>query len=65
MALEVQTCEGLPNGSLRTDWELLLDEDPAATIFHTPRYLGLWAGALGERTTVRSRGTIRTGGGTE
>ena len=61
MTLEVQTVEGLPSGSLRTDWELLLDEDPAATIFHTPRYLGLWARTLGERTTVRSRFVVRDG----
>lgn len=61
VTLEVQTCEGLPSGSLRTDWELLLDEDPAATVFHSPRYLALWARTLGERTTVRSHFVVRDG----
>lgn len=61
MTLEVRSWDGLPSGSLRTDWELLLDEDPAATVFHTPRYLALWARTLGERTTVRSRFVVRDG----
>ncbi len=51
--IELRTHDGIPEGAVRTEWELLLDEDPAATVFHGPRYLGLWRGVLGQRSATR------------
>ncbi len=45
--IELRTHDGFPGASLRAEWELLVDEDPHATIFHTPRYLQVWADTLG------------------
>lgn len=58
---ELRTHEGFPTGSLRAEWELLLDEDPAATVFHSPRYLETWHQALGQRATPRIRTVHRDG----
>lgn len=51
--IELRTHEGVTSGASRADWELLLDEDPAATVFHGPRFLSRWAEVLGQRTTAR------------
>lgn len=59
--IELRTHDGIPGGSLRTDWELLVDDDPDATIFHTPRYLDVWERMLGERTAPRVRTIHRDG----
>ncbi|WP_052664493.1 GNAT family N-acetyltransferase [Nitriliruptor alkaliphilus] len=51
--IELRTHEDLPTGAARTEWELLLDEDPAATVFQGPRFLSTWHRVLGQRTTPR------------
>ena len=59
--IELRTHDGIPDGSLRADWEVLVDDDPAATIFHTPRYLAVWERMLGERAAPRVRTLHRDG----
>ncbi len=59
--IELQTHDGVPSGAVRGDWELLLEEDPAATIFQGPRFLARWAEVFGERTTVRIHTVHRDG----
>jgi CelD/BcsL family acetyltransferase involved in cellulose biosynthesis len=59
--IELRTHEGLPTGALRAEWELLLDEDPDATVFHSPRYLATWHEILGQRATPRVRTVQRDG----
>jgi len=61
MDIEVRTHDGLPAGTLRADWEVLAEEDPDATIFHTPRYLQTWVTVLGGDITPRVR-TVHRGG---
>ncbi len=58
---ELRTHEGLPGGSLRSEWELLLDEDPDATVFQGPRYLATWHRVLGQGITPRVRTVHRDG----
>jgi CelD/BcsL family acetyltransferase involved in cellulose biosynthesis len=60
--IELRTYEDLPAGAARGEWELLLDEDPAATLFQGPRFLGVWHQVLGQRTTPRIH-TVRDGDG--
>ena len=60
--LELRTHEELPTGAARAEWELLLDEDPAATIFQGPRFLATWHRVLGQRTTPRVH-TVHGDGG--
>jgi CelD/BcsL family acetyltransferase involved in cellulose biosynthesis len=59
--IELRTHDGLPDGSLRADWELLVDDDPDGTIFHTPRFLGVWLEVLGERAAPQVRTVHRDG----
>jgi CelD/BcsL family acetyltransferase involved in cellulose biosynthesis len=58
---ELETHDGVPTGELRADWELLLDEDPHATVFQGPRFLGRWAEVFGKRTTARVHAVRREG----
>lgn len=51
--IELRTHDRVPPGSLRTEWELLLEEDPHATLFQGPRYLDLWREVLGQRSPTR------------
>jgi len=51
--IELRTHDSVPTGSLRTEWELLLDEDPHGTVFQGPRYLSLWRDVLGQRSPTR------------
>ncbi|MTV24457.1 GNAT family N-acetyltransferase [Nitriliruptoraceae bacterium ZYF776] len=51
--IELRTHEEIPSAADRADWELLLDEDPAASVFQGPRYLATWLDALGQRVTPR------------
>jgi CelD/BcsL family acetyltransferase involved in cellulose biosynthesis len=60
--IELRTHEDLPTGAARTEWELLLDEDPAATVFQGPRFLSAWHRVLGQRTTPRIH-TVHDGAG--
>ncbi|MFA9432351.1 GNAT family N-acetyltransferase [Egicoccus sp. AB-alg2] len=58
---ELRTHDGLLQGTLRAEWELLVDEDPAATLFQGPRYLQTWHDVLGHRVTARVRTLHRDG----
>jgi CelD/BcsL family acetyltransferase involved in cellulose biosynthesis len=60
--IELRTHDDIPTGGARAEWELLLDEDPAATVFQGPRFLSAWHRVLGQRTTPRIR-TVHDGGG--
>jgi hypothetical protein len=53
--------EGVPRGTLAGEWELLMEEDPHATVFHGPRYLAVWHEALGARATARTYTLHREG----
>lgn len=59
--IELTTHDGLPSGSLRADWEALVDDDPDATFFQTPRYLEVWHRVLGERVAPQVRTVHRDG----
>ena len=59
--IELRTHRGALPADLRADWELLLDEDPNGTVFHGPRYLGVWASTLGAGTPVRIHSVHRDG----
>jgi CelD/BcsL family acetyltransferase involved in cellulose biosynthesis len=59
--IELRTHEGLPTGTDRAEWELLLDEDPSATLFQGPRFLATWHRVLGQRATARVH-SVHTGG---
>jgi CelD/BcsL family acetyltransferase involved in cellulose biosynthesis len=60
--IELSSHEGIPaSGSERTEWELLLDDDPDATIFQSPRYLATWHRILGQRATPRIHTIHRDG----
>lgn len=58
---DLRTHDGVPTGAARGEWELLLDEDPTATLFHGPRFLATWHRVLGPRTTARIH-TVHEGG---
>lgn len=59
--IELRTHDQLPEGSDRGAWQLLVDEDPDATIFHTPRYLEAWAEVFVTTTAVRVHTVHRDG----
>lgn len=51
--IELRTHDTIPTGGAVTEWQLLLDEDPHATVFHGPRYLRAWHDTLGQRYPIR------------
>lgn len=51
--IELRTHDQLPAGGERSAWQLLLDEDPHATVFHSPRFLEVWHRVFGGGTAVR------------
>ncbi len=59
--IELRTHDRLPTGGERSSWELLLDEDPHATVFHGPRYLDVWYQVFGAATSVRVHTVHRDG----
>jgi CelD/BcsL family acetyltransferase involved in cellulose biosynthesis len=59
--IELRTHDELPEGSERAAWQLLVDEDPDATVFHTPRYLAAWAEVFAGTTAVRVHTVHRDG----
>jgi CelD/BcsL family acetyltransferase involved in cellulose biosynthesis len=59
--IELRTHQGVVGGSLRTDWQLLRDEDPHATLFQGPRFLETWHRALAPAVPTRVH-TIHRGG---
>lgn len=58
---ELRTHQGPLPGQLRSEWELLCDEDRDATLFHTPRYLDAWARVFGVGTPIRVHTVHRDG----
>lgn len=59
--IELRTHDALLEGSDRAAWQLLVDEDPDATVFHTPRYLAAWVEVLAPTTPVRVHTVHRDG----
>jgi CelD/BcsL family acetyltransferase involved in cellulose biosynthesis len=59
--IELRTHPGVPSGDVRSDWQLLLDEDPHATIFQGPRFLGAWHEVFGNVTPTRVHTVHRDG----
>src|SRR5690625_1937115 len=61
MTIELHTHDRIPTDAARADWELLLDEDPHASVFQGPRYLDVWYEVLGGRTAMRVHTVHRDG----
>jgi CelD/BcsL family acetyltransferase involved in cellulose biosynthesis len=59
--VELRTHAGEVGASLHTDWQLLRDEDPDATIFQGPRYLATWRSALAPGIATRVHTVHRDG----
>jgi CelD/BcsL family acetyltransferase involved in cellulose biosynthesis len=59
--IELRTHQGVVSGSLRTDWQLLRDEDPHATLFQGPRFLEAWHATLAPGIPTRVH-TVHHGG---
>jgi CelD/BcsL family acetyltransferase involved in cellulose biosynthesis len=59
--IELRTHPGTPTAGAAAEWELLLDEDPHATVFHTPRYLTVWQRELAGGTPTRVHTVHRDG----
>jgi CelD/BcsL family acetyltransferase involved in cellulose biosynthesis len=51
--IEVRTHVGDLPASLRSEWQLLRDEDPHATIFQGPRFLETWRAVFGAGVSTR------------
>jgi CelD/BcsL family acetyltransferase involved in cellulose biosynthesis len=59
--IELRSHDGVPGGTFRHEWRGLVDEDPLAGIFHTPRYLDLWWRELGKGVRARVHGAYVDG----
>lgn len=59
--IEFRTHHELPVDAASAEWQLLLDEDPNATVFHGPRYLRAWHDVLGPRYALRVHTIHRDG----
>jgi CelD/BcsL family acetyltransferase involved in cellulose biosynthesis len=59
--IELRTHPGTPTTGAAAEWELLLDEDPHATVFHGPRYLATWQRELAAGTPTRVHTVHRNG----
>jgi CelD/BcsL family acetyltransferase involved in cellulose biosynthesis len=53
--LDVRTTEAFPRGAEAKAWEALVDADPAATVFHSARFLRLWCRHLRGECDLRIR----------
>lgn len=51
--IELRTHDGPLDDALVTEWALLCDDDPSATIFHTPRFLQVWRDVFAAGTPTR------------
>lgn len=51
--IQLRTHETMAEANVDGQWDRLLDEDPYATVFHSPRYLALWHEVLGQRYPMR------------
>lgn len=58
---EVIAHEDLRDPSLVARWEALADADPAATLFHRPRYLAAWNEVFGTSLAVRVHEVVEGG----
>ena len=59
--IELRSFDGIPSGTFRAEWNALIEEDPDAGFFSTPRYLELWQRTLGVDTAPRIHGAYREG----
>ncbi len=59
--VELRTHESLLSGGERSEWELLVEQDPTASVFQGPRYLEVWRATLGAGTPVRTHTVHRDG----
>lgn len=59
--IELRSHDGVPGGTFRHEWRALVDEDPHAGVFHTPRYLDLWWRELGQAVRARVHGAYVDG----
>ncbi|MCC5949541.1 MAG: GNAT family N-acetyltransferase [Nitriliruptoraceae bacterium] len=59
--IELRTHDRIPTGTDRGEWELLVEQDPTASVFQTPRYLGAWHRTLGSGTPLRVHTVHRDG----
>jgi CelD/BcsL family acetyltransferase involved in cellulose biosynthesis len=59
--IELRTHPGTPTAGAAAEWELLLDEDPHATVFHGPRYLTTWQRELADGMPTRVHTVHRDG----
>lgn len=59
--IELRSFDGVPSGNFRAEWQALIDEDPHAGFFSTPRYLEVWQRTLGVDTAARVHGAYRDG----
>lgn len=57
----VETVSRFPDGELAAAWEQLMAEDPAATLFHSARFLRVWCCHLQGRCDLRLRFVRRQG----
>ena len=51
--IELRTHVGRLDDALLTEWSLLCDDDPASTVFHTPRYLAVWKEVFAPNSPTR------------
>jgi hypothetical protein len=59
--IELRSHAEIPSSAARAEWELLLDEDPHASIFHGPRFLSLWHRVFESGTPIRVHTIHRDG----
>jgi CelD/BcsL family acetyltransferase involved in cellulose biosynthesis len=59
--IELRTHPGTPTPGAAAEWEQLLEQDPHATVFHTPRYLTVWQRELAAGTPTRVHTVHRDG----
>jgi hypothetical protein len=57
----VQTDEAFPTGSRAREWDRLVAEDPAGTVFHSARFLRLWCRHLRGECDLRLRTVTEAG----
>lgn len=59
--IELRTHAGIPSAGAAAEWQQLLEQDPHATVFHSPRYLTTWQRELGAGTPTRVHSVHRDG----
>jgi CelD/BcsL family acetyltransferase involved in cellulose biosynthesis len=61
MSLTVELHDGIGDDAFIAEWEALLAHDPAATLFHSPRYLRRWDEVFGGQRALHVRTFRRDG----